>query len=55
MSETLAQVEARIRDLEEQIAAWSRTNSQSNPGAMMELRALKKELAAAILLKQRFG
>jgi len=55
MPETLAQVEARIRDLEEQISAWSRTNSQSNPGAMMELRALKKELAAAIALKQRLG
>lgn len=31
-------------DLEYKIANWGSSNSQSNPGAMMELRAMKKEL-----------
>jgi hypothetical protein len=30
-----------------EIASWGATNSQSNPGAVMELRSMKKELAAA--------
>jgi hypothetical protein len=34
----------RMRDLEYKIANWGTSNSQSNPGAMMELRAMKKEL-----------
>ena len=34
----------RILDLEHEIVAWRTTNSQSNPGAVMELRAMKKEL-----------
>lgn len=34
----------RISDLEDEIAAWRSTNSQSNPGAVMELRSMRKEL-----------
>jgi hypothetical protein len=34
----------RILDLEYKIANWGASNSQSNPGAVMELRAMKKEL-----------
>jgi hypothetical protein len=37
----------RISSLELDIKAWGAHNSQSNPGAVMELRAMKKELAAA--------
>ena len=34
-----------IKDLEEEIASWGSRNSQSNPGAVMELRDNKKKLA----------
>ena len=34
----------RVRDLEYKIANWGASNSQSNPRAVMELRAMKKEL-----------
>ena len=34
----------RMFDLEYKITNWGTSNSQSNPGAMMELRAMKKEL-----------
>ncbi len=34
----------RMFELEDAIASWGATNSQSNPGAVMELRAMKKEL-----------
>ena len=34
----------RMRDLEYKIANWGASNSQSNPGAVMELREMKKEL-----------
>ncbi len=34
-----------IRDLEAEIAEWRTKNSQSNPGAMMDLRDMKKQLA----------
>ena len=37
----------RIADLEMEIAAWRTCNSQSNPGAMMELRTMKKDLEKA--------
>lgn len=37
----------RIASLELEIKAWGAHNSQSNPGAVMELRSMKKELAAA--------
>ena len=36
----------RIRALEREIEEWRYHNSQSNPGAVMELRAMKKELEA---------
>ena len=34
-----------INDLEMEIAAWRTKNSQSNPGAMMDLRDMRKKLA----------
>jgi hypothetical protein len=34
----------RIFELEKEIADWRCHNSQSNPGAVMELRSMKKEL-----------
>ena len=34
----------RMRILEREIEDWRSHNSQSNPGAVMELRAMKKEL-----------
>jgi hypothetical protein len=34
----------RIFELEIKIADWRMTNSQSNPGAVMDLRSMKKEL-----------
>ncbi len=34
----------RIFELEIKIADWGMTNSQSNPGAVMDLRSMKKEL-----------
>ena len=34
----------RMFQLENKIVTWGSTNSQSNPGAMMDLRDMKKEL-----------
>ena len=42
----------RIRALEREIEDWRSHNSQSNPGAVMDLRARKKELEA---LKKELG
>ena len=42
----------RIRALEREIDDWRSHNSQSNPGAVMELRAMKKELEG---LKKELG
>ena len=36
-----------IANLEMEISMWGAHNSQSNPGAVMELRAMKRNLAAA--------
>lgn len=36
----------RIRVLEREIEEWRSHNSQSNPGAVMELRSMRKELEA---------
>jgi len=36
---------ARIAQLEKEIAEWRQKNSQSNPGAMMELRDMKRALS----------
>ena len=35
----------RIFELEREIEEWRFHNSQSNPGAVMELRSMKRELA----------
>ena len=35
----------RIFELEREIEEWRYHNSQSNPGAVMELRSMKRELA----------
>ncbi len=37
----------KILDLEHKIVSWSVSNSQSNPGAVMELRNWKKALETA--------
>ena len=42
----------RIRVLEREIEEWRFHNSQSNPGAVMELRSMKKELE---VLKKELG
>lgn len=34
----------RIMELEMEIASWGSYNSQSNPGAVMDLRSKKREL-----------
>jgi hypothetical protein len=36
-----------IANLEMEISTWGAHNSQSNPGAVMELRDMKRDLAAA--------
>jgi len=38
------QLFSKMIDLQNRIGRWGMTNSQSNPGAVMELRAWKKEL-----------
>lgn len=35
---------SRIKELTEKIENWGKYNSQSNPGAVMELRFMKQEL-----------
>jgi len=42
----------RMVALEREIEDWRSHNSQSNPGAVMELRAMKKELET---LKKELG
>ena len=42
----------RMRVLEREIEEWRFHNSQSNPGAVMELRGMRKELEA---LKKELG
>jgi hypothetical protein len=42
--ETKSKLFQRMMDLEFEIAVWGMTNSQSNPGAVMHLRDMKKEL-----------
>jgi hypothetical protein len=42
----------RMHVLEREIEEWRFHNSQSNPGAVMELRSMKKELEA---LKKELG
>jgi hypothetical protein len=42
----------RIHALEREIEDWRSHNSQSNPGAVMELRSMKKEVEG---LKKELG
>lgn len=42
----------RLYELEREIEVWGSHNSQSNPGAVMELRSMRKELAN---LKKELG
>ena len=42
----------RMYALEQEIEEWRYHNSQSNPGAVMELRSMRKELEA---LKKELG
>jgi hypothetical protein len=44
MDKKTTSLTARMLDLEYKITNWGTSNSQSNPGAVMELRAMKKEL-----------
>lgn len=44
----------RILDLQGEICQWGSHNSQSNPGAVMELRALRKDLLAAQTAYEKF-
>lgn len=38
------QILSKISDLHSEINSWSASNSQSNPGAVMHLRWMKKEV-----------
>jgi len=42
----------KMSELEYKIATWGLTNSQSNPGAVMDLRSMKKELKK---IKEQLG
>jgi hypothetical protein len=48
--EELTELKSMIKEQQEIIKAWGQTNSQSDPGAMIELRATRKTLAASITL-----
>lgn len=43
--ETKTKLIERMSELEYKIAIWGVSNSQSDPGAMMDLRSMKRELA----------
>jgi hypothetical protein len=43
----IAALTGEVARLELEISAWRSKNSQSNPGAMMELRAMRKDLEKA--------
>ena len=42
--EKVNQILSKIADLDFEIRTWGSTNSQSNPGAVMNLRWMKKEV-----------
>ncbi len=42
--EKVNQILSKIADLDFEIRRWGSTNSQSNPGAVMHLRWMKKEI-----------
>ena len=44
MDKDISKLIERMFELEDSIISWGATNSQSNPGAVMELRVMKKEL-----------
>jgi hypothetical protein len=44
----------RVKELEIRISSWGVTNSQSNPGAVMELRDMRKELNAILTDLKKF-
>jgi hypothetical protein len=48
MSDKIDQVKQQISELQEAIRVWGQRNSQSDPGAVMELRQTRKTLAASI-------
>jgi hypothetical protein len=50
--EEIKQILEKISDLEFEISTWGATNSQSNPGAVMNLRWMKKEV---IKLRQKLS
>ena len=50
--ETIKKLIERMSELEYEIAIWGASNSQSNPGAVMELRRMKKEL---LKIKKELG
>jgi hypothetical protein len=43
-NEKINQILSKIADLEFEICVWGSKNSQSNPGAVMNLRWMKKEV-----------
>jgi hypothetical protein len=50
--EEIKQLLEKISALEYEISIWGATNSQSNPGAVMNLRWMKKEV---IKLRQKLS
>ena len=44
VQQSLATINRRIAEVEEEILAWRRRNSQSNPGAAPEMRELRARL-----------
>ena len=48
MSDKIVQIKQEISDLQDEIRVWGQRNSQSTPGAVMELRQTRKTLAASI-------
>ena len=51
MSKKLEWVLTRIHELEESISRWRQRHSQSDPGAMMDLRDMRKELSTLTELR----
>ena len=42
------EIKQQISELQDKIRVWGQRNSQSDPGAVMELRQTRKTLAASI-------
>jgi hypothetical protein len=43
-NESVNDLFVKMNDLQDEISMWSSSNSQSNPGAVMHLRWMKKEV-----------